>query len=80
MDIGQRIRGLRGVLKLSQSALAGRLGVPQSYISDVETSGEKSEGISVRQVRRFAGALEVRPIVLIEQGEYEIIVQEKKPE
>jgi len=69
--VGGRICALRMARGMSQWQLAELIGVAQSYISEIETSGEKSEGMSVRQLRRFAEGVGVKPVVLLDQDEYE---------
>jgi transcriptional regulator with XRE-family HTH domain len=71
MNIGQRIRGRRVLSGLSQGALAERLGVMQSYVSLIENDEDRSEGMSIRQLRRFAEGVTVKLTVLVDQDEYE---------
>jgi len=71
MNIGQRIRGLRGRAGLTQTALAQRLATSQAYVAELENGGEKSEGVSVRQAKRIAAQLGVDVTALVSQPHYD---------
>lgn len=58
MGIGQRVRDFRERQNLTQTALAGRVGVHQAYIANIE-NGSKSP--SIRTVVLLAAALGVTP-------------------
>ena len=53
-NVGESLRRARLGLGLSQGELAARLDASQAYVSQVE----HGKGLSVEQLRSFAGALE----------------------
>ena len=53
-NVGESLRRARLDLGLSQGQLAARLDASQAYVSQVE----HGKGLSVEQLRSFAGALE----------------------
>ncbi len=57
MPLGRKLRRLRRQRKLSQEALAHRLGVTREYLAQIELSAIKSPRIETR--RRLAKALGV---------------------
>jgi transcriptional regulator with XRE-family HTH domain len=54
--VGRRVREIRKMQALSQRELAGRLNVPRTYLSKVETSKVLP---TIRTLHRLAGALSV---------------------
>jgi len=62
-EVGRRIRELRQKKGWSQEALAEEAGLHRTYIGQVER-GEKS--IRMKDLVRLAGALRVRPFVLLD--------------
>ncbi len=60
---GSRIAEARRAAKLTQTELAGRLGIPQSQISRIERHPERS---TIRTLKRIAKALGVDVKLLIE--------------
>ena len=56
LKVGQRIKGLRHELKLSQEALANKADVDRTYMTDVE-NGRRN--ISVEILEKIIAALEV---------------------
>ena len=56
LKVGQRIKELRHVLKLSQEALANKAGVDRTYMTDVE-NGRRN--ISVEILEKIIIALDV---------------------
>ncbi len=57
MPLGRKLRRLRHQRKLSQEALARRLGVTREYVAQIELGAIKSPRIETR--RRLAKALGV---------------------
>ncbi len=66
MDIGKRLRQLRGAKGLSQGDIERRSGLLRSYISRVE--GGYTEP-SLTTLEKFAKALEMEPYQILFQGE-----------
>jgi len=60
--VGDNIRRRRLELHLTQQALADRIGITQSYLSDVE-KGKRSPLLS--RLANFADALDVTPSYLL---------------
>ncbi len=52
-------KAIRNALGMTAAALAGRMGITQSAVSQLESS-EASEGISLSSLRRMAAALECK--------------------
>ena len=62
--VGKALAGARGRTGLTQVQLAARLGVPQSFVSKVE-SGERS--VHVYELFRYTEALEVDVHELVDE-------------
>jgi len=52
------LRLLRSFHRLSQTELAGKLGISNSYLSEIE-SGKKSDAISVEMLKRYSEVFSV---------------------
>jgi transcriptional regulator with XRE-family HTH domain len=69
MALGERLRQLREMAKLSQNELAKRANIPRPIISDVESG--KQKGITLENARRIARVLGVTLDLLAGTGEDE---------
>jgi transcriptional regulator with XRE-family HTH domain len=69
MALGERLRQLRELAKLSQNELAKRANIPRPIISDVESG--KQKGITLENARRIARVLGVTLDLLAGTGEEE---------
>lgn len=67
-NFAANVRVLRITRKLTQSQLARRLGITASYVSHVE-GGHGSPQLAT--VSRFAKALKVRPLYLLQDNDVE---------
>ncbi len=65
----ENLRRRRESLGLSQQVVANRMGVPRTYISDIERG---RHSVSLGQLDRFSEALKCKPALLLEDPPTEI--------
>jgi transcriptional regulator with XRE-family HTH domain len=66
MHIGKRIKQIRILKNLKQSAVAAALGMSVTAYSNIET--EKSSNLCIRRIEQIAKVLQVPPVELIYMG------------
>ncbi len=66
MHIGKRIKKIRILRHLKQSAVARALGMSVTAYSDIET--EKTSNVSMQRIEQIAKVLQVPPVEIIYTG------------
>ena len=64
MDVGKNIRLMRQMRGLTQKQLAQRLGVSESYVSEIENGAN----ISIKKLQNFAEALKTNVKIFLEEN------------
>jgi len=63
VDVGKNIRLMRQMRSLTQKQLAQRLGVSESYVSEIENGAN----ISIKKLQKFAEALQTNVKIFLEE-------------